>query len=124
MTAMCRQPEWRRELGLQRDGISRPGADKRSARRCGEAAVRDVIQEGQNAPEEEQAELSEALEEAAHDLDKARRSLMSPPTRNLLMDVWFANAEQGWRPAPTVRCCERKNGGRQWNDWSHKVDNP
>ena len=39
------------------------------------------------------------------------------------MDVWFANAEQGWASGAYGSLLRTQNGGRHWDDWSHKVGN-
>jgi photosystem II stability/assembly factor-like uncharacterized protein len=56
------------------------------------------------------------LREAQLDLEGA---VFAPP----LMDVWFANEQQGWASGAYGTLLHTSNGGRQWQDWSHKVDN-
>jgi len=41
-----------------------------------------------------------------------------------LMDVWFANEQQGWASGAYGTLLHTSNGGRSWQDWSNKVDNP
>ncbi|MBE9538834.1 MAG: hypothetical protein IMF06_07100 [Proteobacteria bacterium] len=55
-----------------------------------------------------QAQLS--LEEA----------VFAPP----LMDVWFADEQRGWAAGAYGTLLHTSNGGRNWLDWSPKVDNP
>ena len=109
---------------LQRDGLAAQAQINEARAGAAKQRLETLSKKVKNAPEEEQAELSEALEEAAHDLDKAREALDEPVYAQPLMDVWFANAEQGWASGAYGTLLRTQNGGRQWNDWSHKVDNP
>ena len=109
---------------LQRDGLAAQAQINEARAGAAKQRLETLSKKVKNAPEEEQAELSEALEEAAHDLDKAREALDEPVYEQPLMDVWFANAEQGWASGAYGTLLRTQNGGRQWNDWSHKVDNP
>ena len=74
--------------------------------------------------EEEREALAEALDEAEWAMDNARETLDAPLYASPLMDVWFATAEQGWASGAYGVLLHTSNGGRQWSDWSHKVDNP
>lgn len=40
------------------------------------------------------------------------------------MDVWFATEQQGWASGAYGSLLYTGNGGRDWIDWSYKVDNP
>ena len=109
---------------LQRDGLAAQAQINEARAGAAKQRLETLSKKVKNAPEEEQAELSEALEEAAHDLDKAREALDEPVYAQPLMDVWFANAEQGWASGAYGTLLRTQNGGRQWDDWSRKVDNP
>jgi photosystem II stability/assembly factor-like uncharacterized protein len=109
---------------LQRDGLAAQAQINEARAGAAKKRVEALFEQVKNAPEEEQAELSEALEEAAHDLDKARKALDAPVYAQPLMDVWFSNAEQGWASGAYGTLLRTQNGGRQWDDWSGKVDNP
>jgi photosystem II stability/assembly factor-like uncharacterized protein len=109
---------------IQRDGIAAQAQINEARAGKAKATAETLFKQVKSAPEEEKAELSEALEEAAHDLDRARKALdetiFAPP----LMDIWFASAEQGWASGAYGTLLRTQNGGRQWDDWSAKVDNP
>jgi photosystem II stability/assembly factor-like uncharacterized protein len=109
---------------LQRDGV----ADQVSINeeRAGRALtrVKDLRAELELADEELAVELSEALDEAQWALDNAREVLDAPVYAPPLMDVWFATAEQGWAAGAYGVLLHTSNGGRNWADWSHKLDNP
>ena len=108
---------------LQRDGVSAQA--QINEERAGRAKVHmeKLYEQVKNAPEEEQADLEEALEEAAYAMDNARDALDEPIYAPPLMDVWFANAEQGWASGAYGSLLRTSNGGRHWDDWSHKVGN-
>lgn len=109
---------------LQRDGLAAQAQINETRAGAAKQRVETLFKQVKNASEEEQAELSGALEEAAHDLDKARQALDEPVYAQPLMDVWFANAEQGWASGAYGTLLRTQNGGRHWDDWSDKVDNP
>jgi photosystem II stability/assembly factor-like uncharacterized protein len=68
--------------------------------------------------------LATALEDAQWRLDNALEAMERPVYAPPLMDVWFATAEQGWVSGAYGTLLYTANGGRNWEDWSHKVDNP
>lgn len=109
---------------LQRDGIKAQA--QINEERAGRAKVylEDLYNQVKSAPEEEKEELEEALEEAAFALDSAREALDEPVYAPPLMDIWFANAEQGWASGAYGALLHTHNGGRQWSDYSYKVGNP
>jgi photosystem II stability/assembly factor-like uncharacterized protein len=109
---------------IQRDGV---GAQAQAnEERAGRAKVelQQLQEEIKNAPEEEKPALEGTLEEAEHTLEKARKLLDEPVFAPPLMDVWFANEEQGWASGAYGTLLHTSNGGRHWDDWSHKVNNP
>ena len=109
---------------LQRDGV----ADQVQINedRAGRAVrqVEALREQLRSASEEEQDVLAEALEEAEWAMDTARETLDEPVYAPPLMDVWFATPEQGWASGGYGVLLHTANGGRDWADWSHKVDNP
>lgn len=109
---------------IQRDGISAQAQINEERAGRAKERVETLFQQVKSAPEEEQAALSKTLEEAAQDLDKARKTLNEPVYAPPLMDVWFANAEQGWASGAYGTLLHTHNSGRQWDDWSQHVDNP
>lgn len=107
---------------LQRDGVSAQAEiNEQDAGRARErvASLRKQIP---LAPEEDREALLEALEEAEWALDKALEKLDEPVYAPPLMDVWFRNEEQGWASGAYGTLIYTGNGGRDWQDWSWKVD--
>ncbi|MBK6584521.1 MAG: photosystem I reaction center subunit IV [Gammaproteobacteria bacterium] len=109
---------------VQRDGITAQAQVNEERAGRAKERVAALYEQVKNAPEEDQAARSEALEEAARDLDKARKALDEPVYAPPLMDVWFSSAEQGWASGAYGTLLHTHNAGRHWDDWSHKVDNP
>jgi photosystem II stability/assembly factor-like uncharacterized protein len=109
---------------LQRDGVGAQAQENEE--RAGRAKVKlqQLNDEIKGAPEQEKAALEVALEEAAHDAQTAQEILNEPVFAPPLMDVWFANEEQGWASGAYGTLLHTSNSGRHWDDWSHKVDNP
>ena len=109
---------------LQRDGVSDQARINeenvaRAKDRVNTLRTRlDAAGEGGNE------DLEAALEEALSSLDIAREILDEPVYAPPLMDVWFASEEQGWASGAYGVLLRTGNGGRTWDDWSYKVDNP
>ena len=109
---------------LQRDGvraqakINNVGADRAKKR---VNALREQL--GLAAPQEKATWLTK-LEEAQYQLDEVRSALNNPVFPPPLMDVWFSNKEQGWASGAYGTLLYTANGGRQWQDWSHKINDP
>ena len=108
---------------LQRDGISAQALINEERAGRAKVLMEDLYQQVKAASDEDRAELEEALEEAAYALDNAREALEETVYAPPLMDVWFANAELGWAAGAYGSLLHTHNGGRQWNDYSHKVGN-
>jgi len=109
---------------LQRDGVTEQAKiNEVSAGRAKEqvAALRDKL--AIVDPQEKDNLLLE-LEGAEYALDDARITLDAPVFPPPLMDVWFANEQQGWASGAYGTLLHTSNGGRQWQDWSHKVGDP
>jgi photosystem II stability/assembly factor-like uncharacterized protein len=107
---------------LQRDGV----ADQAiiNERRAGIAKDRVNTLRSQLVSEEVDSsdELILQLEEAEYTLSEAQLDLEGAVFAPPLMDVWFANEQQGWASGAYGTLLRTSNGGRQWQDWSHKVD--
>jgi photosystem II stability/assembly factor-like uncharacterized protein len=107
---------------LQRDGLSAQAEiNERDAGRARErvASLRAQVAVASDADHEA---LMEALDEAEWVLDKARETLDEPVYAPPLMDVWFRNEDQGWASGAYGTLIYTNNGGRDWQDWSWKVD--
>lgn len=109
---------------VQRDGITDQA--RINEQRAGRAKkqVEALRTRLQTAVDEERKELELELEDAESVLDNAREALDAPVYAPPLMDVWFANDTLGWASGAYGTLLHTSNGGRQWDDWSHKVDNP
>jgi photosystem II stability/assembly factor-like uncharacterized protein len=109
---------------LQRDGLSEQV--RINEERAGRAAdlVDALGKRLADAGEEGQEDLRLALEEAEFALESAHETMDEPVYAPPLMDIWFANAEQGWASGAYGSLLHTSNGGRHWDDWSHKLDNP
>lgn len=73
--------------------------------------------------ENEPDDLS-TLDEAQYQLDEAMLIANEPVFPPPLMDVWFTNKQQGWVSGAYGTLLYTANGGRQWQDWSHTLDDP
>jgi len=109
---------------LQRDGISDQA--QLNEERAGRAskAVRELERDLTGASEANRPALLTALKDARYELETAREVLDEEVYAPPLMDVWFADEEQGWASGAYGVLLHTGNGGRNWEDWSHKVDNP
>lgn len=109
---------------MQRDGVSAQA--QINEERAGRAKVQleQLYEQVKNAPEEDKAALEQALGDAAAALERARDTLDEPVFAPPLMDVWFANEEQGWASGAYGTLLHTSNSGSHWDDWSHKVNNP
>ncbi|TGD71112.1 hypothetical protein E4634_19920 [Mangrovimicrobium sediminis] len=109
---------------LQRDGVS----DQARINEERLARARETVQTlraelAQQAGEAAQDKL-EALEEAEYELDVARELMREPVFPPPLMAVWFADRERGWAAGAFGTLLRTRNGGRHWEDWGWKVENP
>ena len=76
------------------------------------------------ADEDTRESLQDALDEAQWALENAREKLDMPVYAPPLMDIWFATPERGWAAGAYGTLLRTANGGRDWADWSYRVDNP
>ena len=111
---------------LQRDGVSDQARinEERLARARQELrALRERL-DASGDEDEAREDLEFELEEAEYRADVARQVMEEPVYAPPLMDIWFANEEQGFASGAYGTLLHTANGGRHWDDWSHKVDNP
>ena len=108
---------------LQRDGVTDQA--RIDEVRAGIANDRVNVLRGQLLSEEagNREALMLELEESEYTLSEAQLDLEAAVFAPPLMDVWFANEQQGWASGAYGTLLHTSNGGRQWQDWSHKVDN-
>jgi photosystem II stability/assembly factor-like uncharacterized protein len=109
---------------LQRDGLA--DQVRINEQRAGRARQRvaDLEQALSAASESHAEELAAELEDAQWRLDNALEAMDKPVYAPPLMDVWFATPQQGWASGAYGTLLYTANGGRNWEDWSHKLDNP
>ena len=109
---------------LQRDGLA--DQVQINEQRAGRAQSRVQALQAQLAvaSEELAADLEDALADAEWALENARETMDKPIYAPPLMDVWFATPEQGWAAGAYGTLLRTANGGRDWADWSHQLDNP
>ncbi|MEH6586547.1 MAG: YCF48-related protein [Halioglobus sp.] len=109
---------------LQRDGVADQVGinEERAGRALGR--VEELRLQLAVAGEGQISDLQEALDEAEWALDNTRELLDETAYAPPLMDVWFSSPEQGWAAGGYGVLLHTANGGRNWADWSHKVDNP
>ena len=109
---------------LQRDGVAEQAGinEQRAGRALRE--VESLRSQLATAPDDQRSQLEDALAEAEWAVENAHevmeQAVYAPP----LMDVWFSSPEQGWAAGAYGVLLYTGNGGRNWADWSHKVDNP
>ena len=109
---------------LQRDGVADQVGinEQRAGRALGET---EALRAQLTATSEDQlAVLEEALAEAEWALENAREVMEEAVYAPPLMDVWFSSPEIGWAAGAYGVLLHTGNGGRDWADWSHKVENP
>lgn len=109
---------------VQRDGITDQARINEERAGRAKQQIEALRARLQSAPEEEREDLVLELENAEWALDTAREALDSPVYAPPLMDIWFANDTLGWASGAYGTLLHTSNGGRYWQDWSHKVDNP
>ncbi len=109
---------------LQRDGLSDQGRINEERVALARARVNELQEQLRGALPEAGDELAGVLENAQHDLQIAQEVLGEPIYPPPLMDIWFADTEQGWASGAFGTLLHTSNGGRSWSDWSYKVDNP
>ncbi|MEH6593464.1 MAG: YCF48-related protein, partial [Halioglobus sp.] len=109
---------------LQRDGVAEQARINRDRALRAEqslASLRDRLRSGEDI---DRQALALALEEAEYQLDEAKLSLAQPVFPPPLMDIWFVDEHWGWISGAYGTLLHTVNGGRDWQDWSHKVGDP
>jgi photosystem II stability/assembly factor-like uncharacterized protein len=112
---------------LQRDGVSdQVGINEQRVARA-RAEVSDLETElaalSPGFPPEREDELLDTLEAARSALETALEVMAEPVYAPPLMDIWFANQEQGWAAGAFGTLLRTSNGGRSWADSSHSLQN-
>ena len=108
---------------LQRDGVSAQGRINETRAGAAKTRVEHLRNELASGVTENTDQLLLQLEEAQYTLSEARLDLEEAVFAPPLMDVWFANEQRGWASGAYGTLLHTSNGGRNWLDWSPKVDN-
>ena len=112
---------------LQRDGVSDQVGinEERVARARGKVSdlEKQLATLSPESPPEGENELLESLEEARSALATALDVMAEPVYAPPLMDIWFANDEQGWAAGAFGTLLRTSNGGRSWADSSYSLQN-
>lgn len=125
---------------LQRDGLVAQGETNISAASAARALVKDLEAkieaasmsgEGDalvEAVPDENGEvpltLEEQLEEAQYQLQDAEDKLTGPVIAPPLMDVWFADEQNGWASGAFGKLLQTTDGGKTWIDRGSDINNP
>ncbi|MFV8817747.1 YCF48-related protein [Haliea sp. E17] len=109
---------------MQREGLSAQAQinEERLARARGEVAALRGQADGTGEVGSESSD--DPLQAAEHALEVARQAMADPVYPPPLMSVWFSGADQGWAAGAFGTLLRTSNGGRHWDDWSWKVNNP
>ncbi len=67
--------------------------------------------------------IEEQLEEAQWELEKAQESIKGPSIAPPLMDVWFADENNGWAVGAFGTLLQTKNAGKTWIDRGADINN-
>jgi photosystem II stability/assembly factor-like uncharacterized protein len=109
---------------LQRDGVS----DQALINEDRVAYVRGKVSDLQRQLASETPlqidDLQGELDEAESALEAALGVMDEPVYAPPLMDIWFANDEQGWASGAFGSLLHTTNGGRSWEDRGHTLNNP
>lgn len=107
---------------VQRDGVAHQA--QINEQNAGRARARLAELSAQQPDGDDQkSERAAAIDDAQWSLENSLEVLESPVYAPPLMDVWFATPEQGWAAGAYGTLLRTRNGGRDWQDWSYKVDN-
>lgn len=112
---------------LQRDGLEAQVARNQQALANAIADVsrlQKAIDAGEEAPEGSEWSLEEQLEEAEWSVESARERLKTNPIAPPLMDVWFADKNNGWAVGSFGILLQTTDGGKTWVDRSSDIENP
>ncbi|RLQ21356.1 photosystem I reaction center subunit IV [Seongchinamella sediminis] len=108
--------------------VQRPGLIDQAQineQRAGRAreAVTELEQQWSNAEGDEKEDLATALDDARWVMDNALEKLDARVYAPPLMSVWFLDEQIGWASGGYGSLLHTTNGGRQWQDWAHELDN-
>ncbi len=109
---------------LQRDGVSDQALINEDRVASARGHVSDLQRQLASGATEHNGDLQEDLAEAGSALESALEVMDEPVYAPPLMDVWFANGEQGWASGAFGSLLHTTNGGRSWEDSSHSLNNP
>lgn len=109
---------------LQRDGLSDQVQINEDRNSRAIHNVEELRAQVEQAGDDELEPLAEQLEEAEYELRMAGEALTAPIHAPPLMDVWFANEDRGWASGAFGTLLHTTNGGRHWEAYGHKLDNP
>lgn len=82
-------------------------------------AANKLVQESQ----QRKVDAAQGDEEARHLLGEARRNVVLGPDKPFL-DLWFANANEGYVVGAYNLILQTRDGGRSWSSWFDRTDNP
>ena len=108
---------------LQRDGVTDQALLNEVRASRAKEQVKVLREKRSSAEASDRGKLTSQLEQAEEALANAQLDLEDAVYAPPLMDVWFANEQQGWASGAYGTLLHTSNGGRLWQDWSHKVDN-
>jgi photosystem II stability/assembly factor-like uncharacterized protein len=109
---------------VQRAGLSAQAQvnEQRAGRAREQVAA--LEQQLKNAGDDNRETVETALDDARWVLDTALENLDGPLYAPPLMSVWFADEQIGWASGAYGSLLQTSNGGRQWQDRAHVLDNP
>lgn len=110
---------------MQRHGLSAQGDINEQTLGRAKERVKDLKADLKKATgTDAESDLQERLDEVEFALEDARDVMQDAVYPPPLMDIWFSNEEQGFASGAYGTLLYTTNGGRNWLDWSHSVDNP
>jgi photosystem II stability/assembly factor-like uncharacterized protein len=108
---------------IQRDGLAVQAQVNLEAREQAHTRVAHLLA-AEPMPGADRAQYDLDLEEAQWDLEDAEETLTEPVFTSPLLDVWFVDDLEGWAVGAFGTALHTQNGGQQWQDISHGLDNP
>lgn len=88
-----------------------------------EDEIAQMEQRIEEAPEADKADLEWALDDLNFRLENMQSDLDIGPV-NPFLDVWFENANHGFVVGAYGMIYRTVDGGRSWQDWAPKLENP
>lgn len=111
---------------LQRDGLEAQGVRNQLMLKESVAEARrlqKLISAGVSEENDEGLSLEEQLEEAEWQVKRAQERLQSKVSAPPLMDVWFADAQNGWAAGSFGILLQTTDGGETWVERSRDINN-